>query len=73
MRYGLIARETLSVRYRDIRSVGLKQSMVDRLLNIGLLEFAAAGTDDVDIRFSNVVDPTQLKARIQTLMTTGTS
>ena len=73
MRQGLIARETLSVRYRDIRSVGLKQSVVDRLLNIGMLEFASAGTDDVDIRFSNIVNPTQLKARIQTLITTGTS
>ena len=56
VRFGLIARESLSIRYSDIRSVGLKQSLVDRLINIGTLEFASAGTGGVDIRFRNIAD-----------------
>lgn len=68
MRYGLFARETLSIRYSDIRSIGLKQSLVDRLINIGTLEFASAGTNGVDIRFRNIVDPVEIKSRIQTLI-----
>lgn len=49
---------------RAASTVGLRQGLLDRLLNIGILEFAASGTDDVDIRFINIADPTGVKAEI---------
>ncbi len=61
---GILTRDVTHIRFAEIRTVGLRQGLLDRLLNIGILEFAASGTDDVDIRFINIADPTGVKAEI---------
>ncbi|GAB4355709.1 MAG: hypothetical protein Kow0060_07860 [Methylohalobius crimeensis] len=64
---GIIARETHRVRFGDIRSIGLKQGLIARLFNIGTLEFSAAGTDGVDVRFVNIVSPMKIREWIERL------
>ncbi|WP_022949795.1 PH domain-containing protein [Methylohalobius crimeensis] len=64
---GIIARETHRVRFEDIRSIGLKQGLIARLFNIGTLEFSAAGTDGVDVRFINIVSPMKIREWIERL------
>jgi len=65
---GILTRDVTHIRFAEIRTVGLRQGLLDRLLNIGILEFAASGTDDVDIRFINIADPTGVKAEIAALI-----
>jgi Bacterial PH domain len=56
-RLGIIAHQTVGLRFQDIRSMGIKQSLLDRLLNVGLLEFTSAGTDGAPVRFNRVANP----------------
>ncbi len=65
---GILSRNETNVRFSEIRTIGLRQGCFDRLLNIGILEFASSGTDDVDIRFINMPDPSGVKAEIETLI-----
>lgn len=65
---GILTRDVTHIRFAEIRTVGLRQGLLDRLLNMGILEFAASGTDDVDIRFINIADPTGVKAEIAALI-----
>jgi len=56
-RLGLIAHQTVGLRFQDIRSMSIKQSLLDRVLNVGLLEFTSAGTDGDPVRFNRVAHP----------------
>ena len=62
---GILTRDVTNVRFAEIRTIGLRQGILDRLLNIGILEFASSGTDDVDIRIHNIADPKMLRDTIQ--------
>lgn len=65
---GIISRDVTNVRFDEIRTIGLRQGIFDRLLNIGTLEFASSGTDDVDIRFINMANPAGVKAEIEDII-----
>jgi hypothetical protein len=65
---GILSRDITNVRFSEIRTIGLRQGVFDRLLNIGILEFASSGTDDVDIRFINMPNPAGVKAEIEGLI-----
>ncbi len=63
---GIIARNQHSVRIRDIRSIGLKQNLFQRIFNVGNLAFYSAGSDAAEVQFSGILDPLQWRARIET-------
>ncbi len=65
---GIVTRDVTNVRFDEIRTIGLRQGIFDRLLNIGTLEFASSGTDDVDIRFINMANPAGVKAEIEDII-----
>lgn len=65
---GIVTRDVTHIRFADIRTLGLRQGLLDRLLNIGILEFASSGTDEVDIRFINIANPTGVKAEIEAII-----
>lgn len=67
-RLGIIAHQTISLRFQDIRSSSVKQSITDRLLNIGLIEFASAGTDGLPVQFRNVANPGNVMRRVKARM-----
>lgn len=62
---GILVRDMTHVRFHEIRRVGLRQGLLDRLLNTGILEFASSGTDDVDIRFIGIANPARVRAAIE--------
>lgn len=64
-RRGILVRDVTHVRFNEIRRVGLRQGLLDRLLNTGILEFASSGTDDVDIRFIGIANPARVRAAIE--------
>ena len=65
---GILTRDLIHIRYADIRTIGLRQGILDRLLNIGILEFTSSGTDEVDIRFFNIANPSGVKADIEDII-----
>jgi len=65
---GIVTRDVTHIRFAEIRTIGLRQGLLDRLLNIGILEFSSSGTDDVDIRFINIANPTGIKSEIETII-----
>lgn len=64
-RRGLVAKNTRAMRFVDIRSIALDQSLRERLLNIGTLEFTSAGTDGHPIRFVDIARPARVRTLIQ--------
>ncbi len=68
LKQGIIAEDIINIRFSEIKTVGLKRGIFERLINIGTLEFASAGSDGVDIRFINIADPVRVKADIDELI-----
>jgi uncharacterized membrane protein YdbT with pleckstrin-like domain len=65
---GLIARRTRRVNLTHIRSVGLEQSLWGRLFSVGHLEFASAGTGEIDIRWQGLRRPASVRQQVQDLI-----
>ena len=72
LRKGIIAREFISIRFSEIKTIGVKQGILARLLNVGNLEFASSGSDGVDIIFTNIVNPGATKNHINSRVTCNT-
>ncbi len=60
-RNGLIARNESEIRITDIKEVGVSQSIWQRLLGLGGVYFASAGTGGVEVTFEGVYDPYEIK------------
>lgn len=54
---GLIARRVSRVELAHIRTVDVRQSVLDRVLGIGSIHFASAGTGADDVTWDSVLDP----------------
>ncbi len=66
---GIIAQDHIQIRYVDIKTIGIRQSIIERLLGIGTLHLASAGTNgEVDIIFDNLINPSYMRSRIQKLI-----
>ena len=69
LKKGIIALNQVQIRYGDIKTIGVQQSIIDRLLGIGTLHLDSAGTNGtVDIIFDNLVNPVAMRHRIQALI-----
>ena len=64
-REGLIARKVSSIRVRDLRNINVKQSLWQRLLGVGNVEFSSAGGSGIEVSFRGVSDPLQVKSLAQ--------
>lgn len=65
LKTGIIAQKQIQIRFGDIKTIGVDQTVLERILGIGTLELDSAGTDGVDIRFRRTVNPTAERRRIQ--------
>ena len=66
--YGIISRNQQSVRIRDLRSVELNQSLMQRLFNVGNIAFYSAGSASAEVIFKGVLDPARLRDRIDNMV-----
>jgi len=64
-REGLIARNVCSIRVRDLRNINVKQSLWQRLMGVGDVEFSSAGGSGIEVSFRGVSDPLQVKSLAQ--------
>jgi len=66
-RHGIIARNIRSILVRDLRNINLRQTIFQRLLGIGDLEFSTAGGSGIEVSFFGVKHPMELKEQIQNM------
>ncbi len=64
-REGLIARKVKSIRIQDLRNINVKQSLWQRLMGVGDVEFSSAGGSGIEVSFRGVSDPLQVKSLAQ--------
>lgn len=65
--YGIISRRVYSIRIRDLRNINVRQSILQRILGIGDVEFSSAGGAGIEVTFFGVAEPMTLKREIQAL------
>ena len=60
---GIISRNVIEMNLESIESVGLKQNILDRILQTGSIQISGRGTGDVI--FKNVDDPVKIRKTIE--------
>ena len=62
VRRGILSRTEQTARFERVQNVNVSQSLMDRLLRVGEVEFDTAGTDqsDANFRFTGISDPQAL-------------
>lgn len=63
--HGLVARRVQSIRIRDLRNINIRQTVMQRLLDVGDVEFSSAAGGDVEVIFYGAPDPIGLKEYVQ--------
>jgi uncharacterized membrane protein YdbT with pleckstrin-like domain len=61
---GIIGRDVRSIRVQDLRNVNVRQTIFQRLLGVGDVEFSSAGGAGVEVTFYGVTDPLGVKDRV---------
>jgi uncharacterized membrane protein YdbT with pleckstrin-like domain len=62
VRRGILARHEQTARFDRIQNVNISQSLMDRLMRVGAVDFDTAGTGEriADFRFVGIADPERL-------------
>ena len=62
IRRGLISRHVQETRLERVQNVNTDQSLRERLLRVGTVDFDTAGADDADFRFVGIANPSKYGA-----------
>ena len=65
LRTGLLAKNTIELRHKDIRSVVVRQSFIQRIFGVGIIELSSAAEADFEIAVSGLRDPQRVAEMIQ--------
>ena len=57
---GFIARKVQQTRIDRVQNVNTDQSVIERILQVGTVDFDTAGTDDSEFRFIGVANPAEV-------------
>jgi uncharacterized membrane protein YdbT with pleckstrin-like domain len=60
IRRGLLSKSTQETRIDRVQNVNTKQSLFERMLQVGTVDFDTAGTDDSEFRFVGVGNPEEV-------------
>ena len=64
LKRGIIARNVQQTRIERVQNVTTRQSVMDRVLRVGSVDFDTAGTDDANFAFAGVNNPDQVVAAV---------
>jgi len=64
-RRGIIGRTVQSIRIEDLRNINVRQSLVERMLGVGSVDFSTAGGSGIEVVFFGIEDPLKLKEGVQ--------
>jgi uncharacterized membrane protein YdbT with pleckstrin-like domain len=70
-REGIIARKVKSIRIRDLRNINVNQTLFQRIVGVGDVEFSSAGGSGIEVTFIGVDDPLKIKALAQQKQSMG--
>jgi uncharacterized membrane protein YdbT with pleckstrin-like domain len=62
---GFIARRVQQTRIERVQNVNTEQSVIERVLQVGTVDFDTAGTDDSEFRFVGVSQPEEVVAAVE--------
>ncbi|MBQ8693235.1 MAG: PH domain-containing protein [Synergistaceae bacterium] len=62
---GILGRQSTEISYRNLRSIDVNQTPMQRLLNIGDILIASSGTDGKEIVARNMSSPREIRDEIQ--------
>lgn len=64
IRRGLFSRREQQTKLERVQNVNTAQSFLERLLQVGSVDFDTAGTDDSDFTFAGVANPEEIVAAV---------
>ena len=70
---GLIARRVQQTDIDRVQNTNTSQSVLERLLQVGTVDFDTAGTDDSEFRFQGVEDPEEVVQAVDRARSAGVS
>jgi membrane protein YdbS with pleckstrin-like domain len=62
---GIISRKTHEVAIRDIRSINMNQSILERIFGLGSVQIGSAGTGGVEVDFKGITKPAKVRDAIR--------
>jgi uncharacterized membrane protein YdbT with pleckstrin-like domain len=62
---GIIARKIQQTRIERVQNVNITQSAIDRVLQVGTVDFDTAGTDDSEFSFVGVAQPEHVMQAVE--------
>jgi uncharacterized membrane protein YdbT with pleckstrin-like domain len=60
IRHGILAKKTQETRIQRVQNVNTDQTFIQRILQVGTVDFDTAGTDDSEFRFVGVANPEEV-------------
>ena len=63
---GIVARRTQEARLERVQNVNTNQGVIDRILQVGTVDFDTAGTTDADFAFRGVSQPERVVRAVDT-------
>jgi uncharacterized membrane protein YdbT with pleckstrin-like domain len=64
IKHGIIARHVQQTDIERVQDVNTTQSVLERFLQVGTVDFDTAGTGDSDFKFAGVEDPEEVVAAV---------
>jgi uncharacterized membrane protein YdbT with pleckstrin-like domain len=64
IRRGILSKHVQQTSIDRVQNVNTEQTLIDRLLRVGKVDFDTAGTDDSDFTFTGVAGPDQVVAAV---------
>jgi uncharacterized membrane protein YdbT with pleckstrin-like domain len=62
---GIVARKIQQTRIERVQNVNITQSVIQRILQVGKVDFDTAGTDDADFSFDGVSQPEKVMKAVE--------
>jgi uncharacterized membrane protein YdbT with pleckstrin-like domain len=64
IRTGILSKRVQQTSINRVQNVNTEQTVIDRLLRVGAVDFDTAGTDDSDFTFHGVANPARIVAAV---------
>jgi uncharacterized membrane protein YdbT with pleckstrin-like domain len=64
IRRGILAKRVQQTRIDRVQNVNTQQTLLNRVLRVGTVDFDTAGTDDSEFRFVGIASPDQVVAAV---------
>ena len=64
IRKGIVSKHVQQTRIDRVQNVNTSQSLLERILRVGTVDFDTAGSDDSEFRFVGISDPSAIVAAV---------